>query len=129
LIDRDDTATVGQPAVGYRSPRRTTATASQESSASAVADARVATDRAQANVSQSETSRSPRLGFAAVTIEAHGHATIRSSSALEARRPWVRTKLMDRYGAAVMEVPIDGPIPLDVDTWADYEALAGSAGP
>jgi molybdenum cofactor cytidylyltransferase len=32
-------------------------------------------------------------------------------------------KLMDRLGEKVVEVPIDGPIPLDVDTWADYEAV------
>ena len=38
-------------------------------------------------------------------------------------------KLMDRYGSAVVDVPIDGPIPRDVDTWEDYEALAGSASP
>jgi molybdenum cofactor cytidylyltransferase len=38
-------------------------------------------------------------------------------------------KLMDRYGSAVVDVPIDGPIPRDVDTWEDYEALAGSTGP
>ena len=36
-------------------------------------------------------------------------------------------KLIDRYGSAVVEVPIDGPIPRDVDTWEDYEALAASA--
>jgi molybdenum cofactor cytidylyltransferase len=38
-------------------------------------------------------------------------------------------KLMDRYGSAVVDVPIDGPIPRDIDTWEDYEALAGSTGP
>ncbi len=38
-------------------------------------------------------------------------------------------KLMDRYGPAVVNVPIDAPIPRDVDTWEDYEALAGSASP
>ncbi len=38
-------------------------------------------------------------------------------------------KLMDRYGPAVVDVPIDGPIPRDVDTWEDYEALAGSTRP
>ncbi len=34
-------------------------------------------------------------------------------------------KLMDHYGSAVVDVPIDGPIPRDIDTWADYRALAG----
>jgi molybdenum cofactor cytidylyltransferase len=32
-------------------------------------------------------------------------------------------KLMDRYAAGVVEVPVAGPVPRDVDTWADYEAL------
>jgi molybdenum cofactor cytidylyltransferase len=32
-------------------------------------------------------------------------------------------KLRDRLGDAVAEVPIAGPVPLDVDTWEDYEAL------
>jgi molybdenum cofactor cytidylyltransferase len=32
-------------------------------------------------------------------------------------------KLLDRYGDDVVEVPIAGPVPPDVDTWADYEAL------
>ena len=30
-------------------------------------------------------------------------------------------KLVDALGAA--EVPVDGPVPRDVDTWADYEAI------
>ncbi|HVW47088.1 MAG TPA: nucleotidyltransferase family protein [Solirubrobacterales bacterium] len=35
-------------------------------------------------------------------------------------------RLMDRLGDAVATVPVPGPIPLDVDTWEDYEAvLAG----
>jgi molybdenum cofactor cytidylyltransferase len=35
-------------------------------------------------------------------------------------------KLMDRAGDAVAEIPVPGRIPLDVDTWEDYEAvLAG----
>src|SRR5205823_13781968 len=29
-------------------------------------------------------------------------------------------KLLDRYGDQVAEVPIAGPVPLDVDTWQDY---------
>jgi molybdenum cofactor cytidylyltransferase len=32
-------------------------------------------------------------------------------------------KLMDRLGAAVADVPVPGRIPLDVDTWDDYEAV------
>jgi len=36
-------------------------------------------------------------------------------------------KLMDRYGPAVVEVAIDGPIPRDVDTWEDYEAVVLSS--
>jgi molybdenum cofactor cytidylyltransferase len=32
-------------------------------------------------------------------------------------------KLQDRLGDQVAEVPIAGPIPLDVDTWEDYEAV------
>jgi molybdenum cofactor cytidylyltransferase len=32
-------------------------------------------------------------------------------------------KLVDRYGDSVAEVPVAGPVPLDVDTWEDYEAL------
>ncbi len=32
-------------------------------------------------------------------------------------------KLMDRYGNAVIDVPVDGPVPRDVDTWEDYEAV------
>jgi molybdenum cofactor cytidylyltransferase len=35
-------------------------------------------------------------------------------------------KLLDRAGTRVAEVAISGPVPRDVDTWADYEAvLAG----
>lgn len=32
-------------------------------------------------------------------------------------------RLMDRLGDGVAAVPIAGPIPRDVDTWEDYEAL------
>ena len=32
-------------------------------------------------------------------------------------------KLMDRLGDEVVEVPVPGPIPPDVDTREDYEAL------
>ena len=41
-------------------------------------------------------------------------------------------KLMDRYGEAVADIPVDGRIPRDVDTWEDYEAVrtnfAGATG-
>ena len=36
-------------------------------------------------------------------------------------------KLMDRAGAAVVDVAVDGPIPRDVDTWEDYEAVLAQA--
>ncbi|HET8536254.1 MAG TPA: nucleotidyltransferase family protein [Solirubrobacteraceae bacterium] len=32
-------------------------------------------------------------------------------------------KLLERFASEVVEVPIAGPVPIDVDTWADYEAL------
>jgi molybdenum cofactor cytidylyltransferase len=32
-------------------------------------------------------------------------------------------KLLDRFAGEVVEVPVAGPVPIDVDTWADYEAL------
>jgi molybdenum cofactor cytidylyltransferase len=32
-------------------------------------------------------------------------------------------KLLDRHAPDVVEVPIAGPVPRDVDTWADYQAL------
>jgi molybdenum cofactor cytidylyltransferase len=32
-------------------------------------------------------------------------------------------KLLDRYGPAVTDVPVGGPIPHDVDTWEDYSAV------
>jgi molybdenum cofactor cytidylyltransferase len=32
-------------------------------------------------------------------------------------------KLQDRLGDLVAEVPVEGPIPLDVDTWEDYQAV------
>jgi molybdenum cofactor cytidylyltransferase len=32
-------------------------------------------------------------------------------------------KLLDRAGDAVVEVPVAGPVPLDVDTWDDYRAV------
>jgi molybdenum cofactor cytidylyltransferase len=35
-------------------------------------------------------------------------------------------KLLDRHADAVLDVPIAGPVPRDVDTWEDYEAVSGS---
>ncbi len=32
-------------------------------------------------------------------------------------------KLLDRYARQVVDVAVDGTIPRDVDTWADYEAV------
>jgi molybdenum cofactor cytidylyltransferase len=32
-------------------------------------------------------------------------------------------KLVAAGGEAVAKVPVDGPVPIDVDTWADYEAV------
>ncbi|MBV9819342.1 MAG: nucleotidyltransferase family protein [Solirubrobacterales bacterium] len=32
-------------------------------------------------------------------------------------------KLLHRRGADVVDVPVTGPVPLDVDTWEDYRAL------
>jgi molybdenum cofactor cytidylyltransferase len=32
-------------------------------------------------------------------------------------------KLLDRHAALVVDVPIPGAVPLDVDTWEDYEAV------
>jgi molybdenum cofactor cytidylyltransferase len=37
-------------------------------------------------------------------------------------------KLMDRAGDSVVDVHVPGTIPLDVDTWADYEAVLAAAG-
>jgi molybdenum cofactor cytidylyltransferase len=36
-------------------------------------------------------------------------------------------KLLERSPEAVAEVPVAGPVPLDVDTWEDYEALLAGA--
>ena len=36
-------------------------------------------------------------------------------------------RLLDQAGDAVAEVPVAGPVPLDVDTQADYEAVLGAA--
>jgi molybdenum cofactor cytidylyltransferase len=35
-------------------------------------------------------------------------------------------KLLDHHGEVVADVPIDRPIPRDVDTWEDYEAVIAS---
>jgi molybdenum cofactor cytidylyltransferase len=32
-------------------------------------------------------------------------------------------KLLDRHADRAVDVPVDGPIPRDVDTWEDYEAV------
>ncbi len=37
-------------------------------------------------------------------------------------------KVLDRRGADVVDVPVAGPIPRDVDTWADYAEVLGAAG-
>lgn len=37
-------------------------------------------------------------------------------------------KLLDRRPHDVAEVPVRGPVPLDVDTWDDYEAVLAAAG-
>ena len=36
-------------------------------------------------------------------------------------------KLLDRRGEDVAEVAVPGPVPLDVDTWEDYEALLAAS--
>ena len=37
-------------------------------------------------------------------------------------------KLLDRRGDGVAEVAVPGPVPPDVDTWEDYEAVLAAAG-
>lgn len=37
-------------------------------------------------------------------------------------------KLLDRAGDGVVDVPVPGPVPRDVDTWQDYEALLAEDG-
>jgi len=37
-------------------------------------------------------------------------------------------KLVARMGQAVVRVPVPGPVPLDVDTWEDYERVLAAAG-
>jgi molybdenum cofactor cytidylyltransferase len=36
-------------------------------------------------------------------------------------------RLLDRHAGAAVEVPVAGPVPLDVDTEADYQAVLASA--
>jgi molybdenum cofactor cytidylyltransferase len=38
-------------------------------------------------------------------------------------------KLLDRHADLVVDVPVPGAIPLDVDTWDDYQAVLARAGP
>jgi molybdenum cofactor cytidylyltransferase len=38
-------------------------------------------------------------------------------------------KLLERRPAEVVEVPVPGSVPLDVDTWEDYEAVLSAATP
>jgi molybdenum cofactor cytidylyltransferase len=37
-------------------------------------------------------------------------------------------KLLEHHAADVVEVPIAGPVPRDVDTWEDYEAVLAAEG-
>lgn len=37
-------------------------------------------------------------------------------------------KLLDRYADSVVDVPVQGRIPRDVDTWEDYEAVLAQPG-
>jgi molybdenum cofactor cytidylyltransferase len=37
-------------------------------------------------------------------------------------------KLLDRYADAVAEIPVQGTVPRDVDTWDDYRAVLAQAG-
>jgi molybdenum cofactor cytidylyltransferase len=37
-------------------------------------------------------------------------------------------KLLDRHAATVVEVPVPGTVPLDVDTWEDYESVLAEPG-
>jgi molybdenum cofactor cytidylyltransferase len=36
-------------------------------------------------------------------------------------------KLLERRGGDVVEVPVEGPVPRDVDTWKDYDAVLAAA--
>ena len=37
-------------------------------------------------------------------------------------------RMLDERGGDVEEVPVAGRVPLDVDTWADYEAVVAASG-
>jgi molybdenum cofactor cytidylyltransferase len=37
-------------------------------------------------------------------------------------------KLLDRHAEAVADVPVEGPVPRDVDTWEDYRAVLSEPG-
>jgi molybdenum cofactor cytidylyltransferase len=37
-------------------------------------------------------------------------------------------RMLDERSGEVEEVPVAGPVPLDVDTWADYEAVVAASG-
>lgn len=52
---------------------------------------------------------------------AFGRAVFGELSALHGDKAvW---RLLDRAGPAVVDVAVDGPVPRDVDTWEDYEAV------
>jgi molybdenum cofactor cytidylyltransferase len=36
-------------------------------------------------------------------------------------------KLLDRHGEEVVDVPVDGPVPRDIDTWEDYRTVAAES--
>ncbi len=56
---------------------------------------------------------------------AFGRAVFGDLAALEGDKAvW---KLLARRSGAVTEVPVPGPIPVDVDTWEDYEAVLATA--
>lgn len=38
-------------------------------------------------------------------------------------------RLLDRFADVVADVSVEGPIPRDVDTWEDYEAVLATVGP
>jgi molybdenum cofactor cytidylyltransferase len=58
---------------------------------------------------------------------AFGHAVFGDLAQLHGDKAvW---KLLDRRGDDVVEVQIPGPVPLDVDTWDDYEAVLATASP
>jgi molybdenum cofactor cytidylyltransferase len=57
---------------------------------------------------------------------AFGRSTFDELSALHGDKGvW---KLLDRHAEEVRDVPIEEPIPRDIDTWEDYQAVLESAG-